>query len=122
MRLRRSHCNLELALRCASPLAMEVCLIDSSLFFLNLSVFDFSLFVCVSGESSTDTLSGWAETLPALYNEIGGCIGFFSCLPVLPYFFLYFVFLLDRARHHFKKVDFYKLLRYNLEHNCVVSA
>ena len=36
-------------------------------------------------------------------------------------FLLYFVFLLDRVCHHFK-VDFNKLPRYNLEHNCVVSA
>ena len=80
------------------------------------------MFAFASGEGSAETLSGLAKTLHALYSKIGGCISYILFfMLVLPYFFLYFVFLLDRARCHFKKVDFNKLLRHNLELNCVVS-
>ncbi|CAD6261054.1 unnamed protein product [Miscanthus lutarioriparius] len=48
--------------------------------------------------NSADTLSGWAECLSALYKEIGG-----------------------RACHHLKKVNFYQLLRYNLEQQCLAT-
>ena len=80
------------------------------------------MFAFAAGEGSANRLSGWAETLHALYSEIGGCISYFSSVGFCLTFFLYFVFLLDCAHRHFKKVDFNKLLRYNLEHNCVVSA
>ena len=50
--------------------------------------FYFGIFVCVllmfvspAGEGSTDTLSGWEETLHALYTEIGGCV-LCMCFPI----------------------------------------
>jgi hypothetical protein len=48
----------------------EVCLR-----FVSLSAFQFGIFLFVyisSGESSSDTLSGWAEALHGLYVDIGG--------------------------------------------------
>ena len=39
------------------------------------------IFVSPVDEGSTDTLSGWVETLHALYTEIGGCV-LCMCFPV----------------------------------------
>ena len=56
-----------------------------------------------------NTISGWAECLEAIYNDIGGCF-------CNPHFFAFditfhkFSLSLGHLRHHSKHVDYFKLL------------
>ena len=75
--------------------------------------------VTVPGASDS-TISGWADVLEAVYNDIGGCSSYIFCFLAFCLTFLMLVLLLVRLRHHLKNVDYFKLLQYNLEQQCVV--
>ena len=52
-----------------------------------------------------------------LFLDIGGCVLICLAIP-----FLYLVFLLGRLCHKLRSVDYFKLLRMNLEEQCVSSS
>ena len=70
--------------------------------------------VAVLGASDS-TISGWADVLEAIYNDIGGCLSYIFCFLAFYLTFLTLDLLLGRLRHHLKNVDYFKLLRMNLE-------
>ena len=90
--LKRPLYKLGLVLWGARPLLPEVRSFCTCVFSFYFGIFVCGLltFVSPAGEVSTNTLSGWAETLHALYSEIGGCISYKFFLLVLPYFSLVF--------------------------------
>ena len=64
--------------------------------------------------ASDSTISGWANVFEAIYNDIGGCLFYFSCFLAFGLTLLMLDLLLGRLRHHLKNVDYFKLLRMNL--------
>ena len=75
--------------------------------------------VAVPGASNS-TISGWANVLEAIYNDIGGCSSYIFCFLAFCLTFLMLDLLLGRLRQHLKIVDYFKLLRMSLEQKCVV--
>ena len=65
-------------------------------------------------------ISGWADVLEVIYNDIGGCSSYIFYFLTFCLTFLTLNLLLGRLRHHLKKVDDFKMLWMNLEQQCVV--
>ena len=78
--------------------------------------------LCAILGASDNTISGWANALEAIYREIGGYGLIFVLLFVFSLTFLILGFLLGRLRHKLRSVDYFKLLRMNLEEQCVSSS
>jgi len=70
--------------------------------------------------ASDSTISGWANVLEAVYNDIGGCSSYIFYFLTFCLTFLTLNLLLGCLRHHLKNVEYFKLLRMNLEQQCVV--
>jgi len=70
--------------------------------------------VAIPGASDS-TISGWTDVLEAVYNDIGGCSSYIFCFLAFCLMFLMLGLLLGRLRHHLKNVEYFKLLRMNLE-------
>ena len=71
------------------------------------------LFAIASAFDST--ISAWADVLEAIYNDIGGCSSYIFYFVTFYLTFLTLNLLLDHLHHHLKNVDYFKLLRMNLE-------
>ena len=70
--------------------------------------------IAVPGASDS-IISGWADVLEAVYNDIGGCSSYIFCFLAFCLTSLTLDLLLGRLRHHLKIIDYFKLLRMNLE-------
>ena len=70
--------------------------------------------------ASNSTVSGWADVLEAVYNDIGGCSSYIFYFLTFCLMFLTLNLLLGRLRHHLKNVNYFKLLQMNLEQQCMV--
>jgi hypothetical protein len=68
------------------------------------------------------TITSWANALHNVYTEIGGYYPFsFLSSSVIMLMSLILSLLLDRFRHNLRSMDYFKLLRVNLEHQSLVS-
>ena len=65
--------------------------------------------IAVPGASDS-TISGWADVLEAVYNDIGGCLSYIFCFLSFCLTFLKLDLLLGRLSHHLKNVDYFKFL------------
>ena len=70
--------------------------------------------------ASDGIISGWADVLEAIYNDIGGCSSYIFYFLTFCLTFLTLNLLLGCLCHHLKNVDYFKLLQMNLEQQCVV--
>ena len=70
--------------------------------------------------ASHSTKTGWVDVLEAVYNNIGCCSSNIFCFLAFCLTSLMLDLLLGRLRHHLKNVDYFKMLRMNLEQPCVV--
>jgi hypothetical protein len=84
-------------------------------------MFFIHLYICFSAASGT-TITGWADALHTVYIDIGGYYPFsFLSSSVVVLMFLILSLLLDRFRHNLRSMDYFKLLRVNLEHQSLIS-
>ena len=61
------------------------------------------------------TISGWADVLEAIHNDIVGCSSYIFYFLTFCLTFLMLNLLLGRLRHYLKNIDYFKLLQMNLE-------
>ena len=87
------------------------------LFFLFLRYFLFSVLLILFAilGASDSTISGWANVLEAVYNDIGGCSSYIFYFLTFCLTFLMLNLLLGRLCHRLKNVDYFKFLQMNLE-------
>jgi hypothetical protein len=79
-----------------------------------LFLYVLTLHFLLSAASDT-TITGWADAVHTVYSEIVSPF-ITMCFRLLFSCCLYFFFMLDRFRHNLRNMDYWNLLRVNLEH------
>ena len=99
-----------------AKVTFRVFIFVSALFF----VFGLADFLVAIPGASDSIISGWADVLEVIYNDIGGCSSYIFYFLTFCLTFLTLNLLLGRLCHHLRNVDYFKLLQMNLDQQCVV--
>jgi hypothetical protein len=70
--------------------------------------------------ASDSTISGWANTVHAVYSDIGGCFSFMTFVVFFVLILLMLFLVSDRLEGKLRSVDYFRLLRMNLEPQSIV--
>jgi hypothetical protein len=95
-------------------------------FLILLYLFSFAhanVFIFLASAASDTIITGWADATHTVYNEIGGYLLrlFLLLFSIVVLMLLILSFSLDHFRHNLRSMDYWKLLRVNLEHQSLVS-